>query len=145
MNLKSIGARLTNGLLLSLLLAAPGVTFAASEPEETDNASLRQQAMDEWYNETYAEHAHGQSAFAHGHGKPLWTPQYERFMRDAAARERQHYAASLPSSGTSAPVTNSLAAAAATGASWTNIGPTKANYEKNGSTLNVSDSGRVNA
>jgi PKD repeat protein len=130
---------------LVLSVAGFSATPSFAEEEESDNASLRQQAMDEWYNETYAEHQHGQSAFAHGHGKPLWTPQYERFMRDAASRERQRYAASLPSSGTSTPVTNSLAAAAATGASWTNIGPTKANYEKNGGTLNVSDSGRVNA
>jgi hypothetical protein len=101
--------------------------------------------MDEWYNETYAEHGSSVRRFKNGHGKPLWTPAYERFMRDAAQRERERYASSLPQSGSSQAVLSPEAAAVATGTSWTNIGPTKANYEENGGSLTVTDSGRVNA
>ena len=131
--------------LLVLLSTAPGSARAASEREESDDASARRAAMDEWYNETYAQHGRSLRHFSNGHGKPLWTPQYERFMRDAAERERQRWGASLPQSPTSAAVIDASAAAVATGTSWTNIGPVKANYEENGSSLTVSDSGRVNA
>jgi PKD repeat protein len=126
----------------ALLLLTSTTGFA--ERGERDDASARRQAMDEWYNETYDQHDNGQRRFRAGHGKPLWTPEYERFMRDAAQRERSRYATTLPQSGTSQSVTDSFAPAVASGTSWTNIGPTRANYAENGGTLNVTDSGRVN-
>jgi hypothetical protein len=54
MKLTSLASHSLNALLLVLLFAAPGAAFA--EDEETDNPSLRRQAMDEWYNETYTQH-----------------------------------------------------------------------------------------
>jgi hypothetical protein len=128
------------GILLVLLAAAP----ASAAPKERDDATARRQAMDEWYNENYAHHGNGNKAYRQD--KQLWSPAYERFMLDAAQRERQRYGRLLPGSDTSATVVDpKSAAAAAVGGSWTNIGPTAANYAQNGgTTLNgISDTGRV--
>ncbi|MGZ3457468.1 MAG: WD40/YVTN/BNR-like repeat-containing protein, partial [Archangium sp.] len=125
----------------ALLALAPGRALAERDPD-ADDATARRQAMDAWYNESYEEVLHGK----HAHGGP-WSPAFQRFMNEAAARERARYASQLP--GTATPitaVTNSSATAAATGTTWVNIGPTKANYLQNGgTTLNRTDAGRVNA
>jgi len=143
MSKSSLHASLS-GVLLLMAMGVPAAYVAAREAD-ADDATARRQAMDEWYNESYSRREQNMEAHANGHGKPLWTPQYERFMRDAAARERARYASTLPQSNTSNAVLDPAAVTVATGTTWTNIGPTKANYEENGGTLNVTDSGRVNA
>ena len=45
------------GVLLALVSGAPATSYALEE--ESDNASLRRQAMDEWYNESYDQHNNG--------------------------------------------------------------------------------------
>lgn len=128
-------------MLLTMLGGLPGVS--AARENENDDATARRQAMDEWYNESYSQRGHA-SERAQQHKKALFSQQYERFLLNAAERERQRYGATLPRSGTSAPVINPLLASAATGTTWANIGPTKANYAQNGgTTLTASDSGRV--
>jgi len=127
------------GLLVTLALAAP----LAGVARERDDPAGRRQAMDEWYNENYAQRG---KKVHKGHKKALWTPKYERFMHNAAKRERTRYQALLPSSGTSATVIDPAdTTRAANDTNWVNIGPTKANYAQNGNTLNVTDTGRVNA
>src|SRR5512142_1682052 len=101
------------GLLLAILASVPPSARAGTEREENDDATARRQAMDEWYNESYAER--GRRGFGHGGKKSLWTPQYERFMLDAAKRERDRYAKLMPKSGTSDPVIDSLAPAIVSG------------------------------
>jgi PKD repeat protein len=127
------------GLLLTLALAAP----LAGVAREKDDPAGRRQAMDEWYNDDYSQRG---KKLKKGHKKALWTPKYERFMHDAAKRERTRYRSLMPRSGTSAMVLDPAnATRAANDTNWVNIGPTKANYATNGGTLNVTDTGRVNA
>lgn len=83
-----------------------------------DNPTRRREAMRQWYGE--------------------WTPEYRKFILDAAASERREHRALMPKSGA---VEMGLAAPA-TG-SWSNIGPAKADVIKNGSSsLAKTDSGR---
>ena len=124
-----------------LLAAAIAVTLAPmsafAEDKDKDDPNGRREAMDEWYNESY--------------GKPKkkkggpWSLQFRKFMNDAAAKERAKYASQLPgTSSTITAVTDPTATAAATGTTWVNIGPTKADYLQNGSySLNKTDAGRV--
>ncbi|HXU30664.1 MAG TPA: hypothetical protein VN851_08825 [Thermoanaerobaculia bacterium] len=64
---------------------------------------------------------------------------------EAAARERARWGALIPNNSTPSEFVDPEADKIATiGSTWTNIGPTKANVLQNGgTTLNVSDSGRV--
>jgi len=126
------------GALLTILVGLSGPGAA----RERDNATARRQAMDEWYNESYAQRTdHRQQ---HKNKKPLWSLKYEKFMQSAAKRERLRYPALMPSSNTSATVIDPNLSATAVGTTWTNIGPTKANYAQNGGyTVNASDTGRV--
>jgi len=124
-------------VLLVAAVFVPTVNAAPREREDTDDASSRRQAMDEWYNESYDSQSANLRRLRGGHGKPLWTPAYERFMRDAAQRERMRYATSLPQSGSTEAAGDMISPMVATGTSWANIGPTKANYAKNGGTLVV--------
>jgi photosystem II stability/assembly factor-like uncharacterized protein len=95
---------------------------AAVRPE-TDDATKRRDAMRVWYE------------------TPL-TPEYMRYLNQAAARERERNGRLLPSPASSTEKTSSTSEATAT--SWTNLGPNRARYIKNGSyTLNKTDSGRV--
>ena len=112
---------------LMLLTCVP-----AARAQESDDATQRARAWSEWYNESY-----GQPGDLKGHknGGP-WSPQYRRFMLEAAARERAKWGSLI------AGVVSSQAPAA--GTTWTNLGPTKADYLKNGSfVLNKTDAGRV--
>jgi hypothetical protein len=128
------------GLVIATTLAMPFAGIA----RERDNPTKRQQALDEWYNETYGKRdATGRHK---GVRKSLWTQSYERFLLDVARRERTRYASKMPRSNTSRTVYDPAAVIrdkAGDGA-WTNIGPTGANYATNGGTINVTDSGRVN-
>jgi len=84
----------------------------------TDNARLRTEAMRQWWGE--------------------WTPEFQSFLQNTAVAERTRHEAKMPKS---SGVELNLAAPA-TG-TWTNIGPTKADVIKNGSTsLAKTDSGR---
>jgi len=127
---------LLGGLLLTLTLGVPAI----GAEREKDNPGARQQAMDEWYNEAYSERGKTKRRDQ----KRLWSNKYERFMHEAAKRERKRNRALLPLSGTSAAMIDPQAEIAAeSDGTWTNIGPTKANYATNGGTINVIDSGRV--
>ncbi|NCT66485.1 MAG: PKD domain-containing protein [Rhodanobacteraceae bacterium] len=128
-------------LLLGLLLAAPAAVFAEQEGEH-DDATARRKAMAEWYNDDLARGSDGGLS----QKQALFSPEYQRFLNEAAKRERERHAALMPYSGTSSPVTDVLAPlVAAANGNWLNIGPTSANYAINGGTLNVTDAGRVNA
>ena len=96
---------------------------------ETDDANKRRKFQREWF-ETQV------------------SPEYLKFLNGAAARERARNGKLLPattegtetsSTGDTSTTTN----AAVTGTTWTNIGPNKANFIKNGSSnLQKTDSGR---
>ena len=136
-------ASLLAAVLASTLAGTATSAIAKDIDKDSDDATARRQAKDEWYNETYSQRGRSELN-ARRHKKALFSHSYEVFLMQAAERERQRYASLLPRSGTSKTVINPLLASAATGTTWANIGPTKANYEKNGgTTLNVSDSGRV--
>lgn len=121
---------------------ARGPQVAHEQEQEADNAGARAQAMYEWYNDDYSQH--GKLIKAQGEKKALFSQPFERFMLEAAKRERVRYSALMPNS-TSAALLDSNASVLAAVNNWTNIGPTKANFATNGGTLNVTDAGRVNA
>ncbi|MCP3143185.1 WD40/YVTN/BNR-like repeat-containing protein [Pyxidicoccus xibeiensis] len=106
---------------------------------EKDDPNGRRRAMDEWYNESYGKQYGKQKK-----GGP-WSAAFRKHMNQAAAKERETYSSLLP--GTSSPILpagDPSASLAATGTTWVNIGPTKANYAQNGGTiLNKTDTGRV--
>ena len=101
---------------------------AAVRPE-TDDATKRRDAMRAFYE------------------TPL-TPEYMRYLNNAAARERSRHGNLIPST-TSSTETSSTTeptstTTTTTATSWSNIGPNRARFIKNGSyTLNKTDSGRV--
>ncbi len=139
MSVKSI--RWGWGLLLGLLVVMPAAV-SAEEEGERDDATARRKAMAEWYNDDYAKGSDGGLS----QKQALFSPEYQRFLNEAAKRERENHAALMPYSGTSNPVIDSLAPfVAAANGNWINIGPTSANYADNGGRLYVTDAGRVNA
>lgn len=121
-----------------LFAAAAVVVTVPAFAGEKDDPNGRRRAMHEWYNDDYSK------AGKLKKGGP-WSAEFRKFMNDAAAKERAQYASQLP--GTSTPILPSgdpNASLAATGTTWVNIGPTKANYMQNGSySLNKTDTGRV--
>ncbi len=121
---------------VAILTLAPFQAFA--EEHEKDDPNGRRQAMDEWYNESYGKKHRNKQGGA-------WSPTFRKFMNDAAAKERAKYASTLPGTGsTISASTDPNASLAATGTTWVNIGPTKANYAQNGSSnLAKTDAGRV--
>ena len=124
--------------LLGLLLAPAPPAFGQGQGQgpvraESDNATLRRIALDEWYNESSSRGRGRKAAGSH------FSARYMRFLNEAAARERARWGDLLPGEGSAMSFE-----AAAVGASWLNIGPTKADVTKNGSySLAVTDSGRV--
>ncbi len=124
-------------------------TGASSTKPEQDNPGARHQWKDEWYNENYGQN--GRQAKRRLFTEGLWSPEYRRFMMDAAKRERLRHGAKMPLSARSAVVIDPrrpmLARRPADSASealrWENIGPTEANFARNGVELNVTDTGRV--
>src|SRR5690349_521392 len=132
------------GLLLGVLATAPNA-LRAEEEGERDDANARREAMLEWYTDDYSNHGKVRD-YGRSHKHNIFSQPYERFLNDAAKRERERYSSLMPDSGTSKPMFDSLAPViAAANGNWTNIGPTRANYATNGGTLNVTDSGRVNS
>lgn len=121
-------AALVSAALFSASLAADE---SRSGKPETDNATERRNAMNEWWFET----------------KP--SRDFRRAMNDAAQRERSRYANLMPGSnaGQIAPLIDPSAELAATGNNWLNIGPTNATVTQNGSVIlnNTADAGRPNS
>ncbi len=129
----------TRSLGILLLLGAGAARVTA---QEADDATRRARAREEWYNETYRSGGRERPERLRNGG--LWSPDFRRFMMEAAARERLKWGALIPGNGEAAEVGGSLdRAEAGGGAGWLNIGPTKANYIFNGITLFVTDAGRV--
>ncbi len=89
-----------------------------SEEPEKDDATARREAMLNWYG-----------------GE--WSPEFRAFMMEAAVKERIRYANQMPR-----PEGGPIMGVAASGNTWTNLGPTNADSQTNGSTLFVRDSGR---
>ncbi len=125
---------------------------SGSRPTATvkDNPGARQRWREEWYNESYG--LSGPQAKQKLYRDGLWTPEYLRFMAEAAKRERIVNRAKMPPSSMSSVVLDSrmpmLARAPGTSLNrdlrWENIGPTRADRQTNGGiTLNVMDAGRV--
>ena len=145
------GARISLALVLLAALAGtaqaqpaqlPGAAAAAQAPE-MDRPTARAYWKAEWYNE-------GSAPTTQQRGKQggPWNAAFRRDMLDAAARERAKWGRMIP--GVTQPGTElgtaAVVAAAATGTTWANIGPTKADVAKNGGTsLNITDAGRVSA
>lgn len=124
-----------------LALCALAVSSFAAEPQrtktrnnrvashpgaETDNATLRRDAQRRWY-------------------ETAWSPEFKKFMNNAAARERAKYRDLLPAGDAGLTASPESFAAAVTGSTWSNIGPNRTDVLKNGSyTLNnITDTGRV--
>jgi photosystem II stability/assembly factor-like uncharacterized protein len=129
-------------LAASLIVALPGGLRAQGNSDqtevETDRPTLRRWATDEWYNET-SSRGRGPKSM----GGPF-SPRYQRFLNEAAARERARWSDLLPAPDQGEAVYDSYMEKAASGTTWANIGPTKADITKNGSfSLAVTDSGRV--
>jgi len=122
------GLTMSLGILLLLAGGTPRVTA-----QEADDATRRAQAREEWYNEAYRRD--GRPRLQRLRSGGLWSPEFRRFMMEAAARERRKWGALIPGSGEPARI--------GLGPGWLNIGPTKADYIFNGVTLFVTDSGRV--
>ncbi|MBI3130146.1 MAG: hypothetical protein HYZ13_02195 [Acidobacteria bacterium] len=114
---------------------APGETAVAFAEDETrhwhpvgpggrpitDRADLRAQALRQWWGE--------------------WTPEFRKFILDAAAVERRQHARLMPKAGG----IEMGVAAPATG-TWLNLGPTRSDKIINGgTTLTQVDSGRPRA
>ena len=125
--------------ILATLLGASVAPHARGEGLEQDDATARRAAMDEWYNET-AGKAKGPRKL----GGPF-SREYMRFLNKAAEKERARWSSLMPTAETSQIVGSAYTTqAAATGSTWTPIGPTKADSITNGSTLTgISDAGRV--
>jgi photosystem II stability/assembly factor-like uncharacterized protein len=113
------------------LITIPSAARAQDQDQDRDDATRRQRAWAEWYNDDYRQTA---DLKGHKKGGP-WSPQYRRFMMQAAAEERAKWGALIGTTAVEAP---------AAGTAWVNLGPTKADVLKNGGfQLNVTDSGRV--
>ena len=106
---------------------------------EMDRPTARRAAMDEWYNETS-----GRAKGPRKLGGPF-SREYMRFLNKAAEQERLRWSSLMPTAETSQIVGSALTTqAAATGSTWTPIGPTKADSITNGGTLTgITDAGRV--
>jgi photosystem II stability/assembly factor-like uncharacterized protein len=129
--------------VLSLIVVALGTAAPIASAQDADNATERAKARAEWYNEGYGSHRERVGA-RRLRSQGLWSPEFRRFMMAAAERERQKWGALIPGNGDAAPSQDPTDPAQARGgASWLNIGPTKANFIFNGVTLNVTDAGRV--
>jgi photosystem II stability/assembly factor-like uncharacterized protein len=132
-------SRCARGLFASALVGGGlfvyGATFSAQEQETKDDPSARRRAIFQWYNDTAPDPSPGR-----GRNSRPFSPGYQRFLNQAAARERARYGSQLPG------LTGSAAAigGATTTGEWANLGPTKADFLRNGSyQLAKTDTGRV--
>lgn len=119
------------GAIAALTIAVALIVSCHGEEDEdeafdadADSATLRREAMYEWYNDHKPTHP-----------SPYWSRDYMKYVNDVAADEHARWPALLPRLGVSQLVT---------GNQWINIGPTKADVASNGGTsLAKTDSGRV--
>ncbi|HKI02540.1 MAG TPA: hypothetical protein VKK31_11200 [Thermoanaerobaculia bacterium] len=141
--------RTSYGVLL--LVACLGMELtpalrAEQKDPDLDSATIRGIGWDQWYNENY-DNPQFRNPARRGKGNKIFSASYRRFLMKAAARERERWGAMIPAnpSEDAAFLDPEAEKAALVGSTWTNIGPTKANVLQNGgTTLNVSDSGRIN-
>ena len=149
-------ALLTSVIAGTLFAATPSQEPGAQSPakprvkkvKDGDDPGARARWMDQWYNENYQRT--GTKINRHAAHRGLWSLQYQRYMMEAAQRERVRHAVKMPLSSSKAMLGGAPVLARAPGDAasrdlrWTNIGPTRANFIRNGVTLNVTDSGRIN-
>ena len=129
--------RFARVILAAAFAAAGALTFSTAvftQEQESDDATARRRAQYQWYNDSAPDPSNGRA-----HRSRPFSPGYQRFLNEAAARERTRYASQLPST-----TSESVVQDATTPGVWANLGPTGANFLKNGGiTLNVTDTGRV--
>lgn len=127
----------------SLALVAGLVAAVPATADDRDDATARAAWQAFYYDEVHNPTPVPAPGRSGAHRHKVFSPAFRAAMLDAARNEALKYPALMPSAeGTSSTTTMSTTAATTTG-TWTNIGPTKADVEKNGSySLNVSDSGR---
>jgi photosystem II stability/assembly factor-like uncharacterized protein len=107
------------GVVFALTMCTAASQSSGVEHDaDRDDATLRREATRAWYENE-------------------WTPDYRRFLLDAAARERRVNADKLPGSRFES------ASPASTIPTWVNLGPTGADYENNGGSIPGVDSGRL--
>ena len=122
---------------LAIALATGAATQIDSQ--ESDNATRRDRARAEWYNEGYD----ATGTVKRGKEGGPWSADFRRFMLEAAARERAKWGRLIPSNPDAPASVDPEAPVAATGTNWVSLGPTKADFLYNFYTLNVTDTGRV--
>jgi PKD repeat protein len=117
--------------------------------KDGDDPGARARWMDQWYNENYQ--LTGTKINRQAAHRGVWSLQYQRYMMDSAQRERVRHAAKMPLASSKAMLSTVPMLARAPGDAlsrdlrWTNLGPTRANFLRNGSiSLNATDSGRIN-
>ena len=143
---------LTKKLLLTMMGLSLGIAAcsASAAEEEKDNAGDRARWRAEWQDEGSSKHIKGNEK----HGGNL-SIEFRRSMLESADKERSKWgrmipglknqgaALSAPTSLTSGSTATPEMLAAATGTTWVNMGPTKADVAQNGGTsLAKSDAGR---
>ncbi len=124
----------------AIVMLLPAIA-AAADPEEIDPKQPGDAAVRAESDDPNARHR-----FQNEWYETPMTPAYMKWLNDAAARERERNGALLPSVDADNEQTSALQAtmsSAVVGNQWMNIGPTNANYIKNGSfVLQKTDSGR---
>ena len=154
----------TLGILLLQAAAIAGPAEAAQKRDASDRAAAGRsrpvlravEEKDEHERDSATERRRWQRQW-YGESDRDWSPAYRKFMNMAAAKERARWGHQLPRAtdtkvlnpdGTVTAERSFGSAATSTqlavsGSTWTNIGPTKADVEKNGgTTLTNSDGGR---
>jgi MYXO-CTERM domain-containing protein len=102
-----------------------GRTTDADGEHESDSATLRRIATNQWYTERGVDDPSGP-----------WSAEYRRYMLQVAAFERARWGNMIPRGDRTPELVN--------GASWVSLGPTQATFLHNGNiTLNVTDAGRL--
>jgi PKD repeat protein len=152
-----IGSALLTSVIAGTLFAAtpsqePNAQSRAhprvKKVKDGDDPGARARWMDQWYNENYQRT--GTKINRQAAHRGVWSLQYQRYMMDSAQRERVRHAAKMPLASSKAMLSTAPMLARAPGDAlsrdlrWTNLGPTRANFIRNGVTLNVTDSGRIN-
>lgn len=153
LNGKSASSQWVKHLVTSVvgLSIAFGAGAAFADNEEKDSPGDRARWRAEWQEEGSSKHIKGNEK----HGGNL-SAQFRRNMLDAADKERGKWGRMIPGvhkegtaligaapTGTSGSTATVTSLAAATGTTWVNMGPTRADVAKNGGTsLAKSDAGR---
>ena len=145
MSLDSLQTSLRN--LTTAALLAPVLCVASSYAEESNEADNPKRGGNAAVRAETDDATKRRDGMRDFYETPV-TANYMRFLNNAAARERTRNGKLLPSTTTdsteTSTATDSGTTTAVSGTTWTNLGPNRAAYIKNGSsTLNKTDSGRV--